>query len=570
MRAYPEDLAGLLGEDGSALSPAGLSGAESLPAVVAAPVGRGVDLALGGAYEGADRFDQSVALWQPSLRSADMDMLPEKPVIDARSRDTVRNDAYVAGGAEIHKDSIVGARFMLNARPQSRVLFGKQDDVWEREAQEEIELKFGLYAESDDKWIDRQRTKSLTDIVRLNVGSFVPSGEVLMSSEWMPKDGRPFRSAFQCIDADRLSTPHDQNWNAKIRGGVECDKGGAPIAYHIRNAHASDWMNAGCYQWTRVMGRKPWGRKMILHIYDQVRPAQTRGISAMVAALSEMKMLKGFRRVELQRAIVAATYAASIESELPPSEAFRALGEGEIGSAVGTYAEQYLASVAAYSGNSNGLKIDGVKIPHLFPGTKLHIQSAGIDSPMGDKFEQSALRYLAAILGVSYEQLSKDYSQTNYSSARAGFGEAEKAMSSRKRKVADGSANFMYRNWLEEVVNDNSLECLKRRNVPNFYEGLNADAYANAAWIGAGKPQIDKLKETQADILSVKAGFETKEDIIARRGGEWRYVGKQQAREYENDKANGVPSIYDMDTTSQTNAANASDGEARGKAKAAA
>ena len=45
--------------------------------------------------------------------------------------------------------------------------------------------------------------------------------------------------------------------------------------------------------------------------------------------------------------------------------------------------------------------------------------ATGKGGPLGQEFEQSLLRYIAAALGVSYEQLSKDYSQTNYSSARA-------------------------------------------------------------------------------------------------------------------------------------------------------
>ncbi|PVQ41401.1 phage portal protein, partial [Salmonella enterica] len=38
--------------------------------------------------------------------------------------------------------------------------------------------------------------------------------------------------------------------------------------------------------------------------------------------------------------------------------------------------------------------------------------------------EQALLRYIAAGLGVSYEQLSRDYSQVSYSSARASANES--------------------------------------------------------------------------------------------------------------------------------------------------
>ncbi len=55
----------------------------------------------------------------------------------------------------------------------------------------------------------------------------------------------------------------------------------------------------------------------MLHIFEQQRPDQTRGVAAMVSALKEMRITKQFRDVTLQNAVVNATYAASIESDLP-------------------------------------------------------------------------------------------------------------------------------------------------------------------------------------------------------------------------------------------------------------
>jgi capsid protein len=128
-------------------------------------------------------------------------------------------------------------------------------------------------------------------------------------------------------------------------------------------------------------------------------------------------------------------------------------------------------------------------------------------------------------------------------------------MQSQKRMVADRVASFVYRLWLEEVINRNELECLKRRKVPVFYDGLNAEAYSQADWIGAGRGTIDPLKETQADKLALAAGLTTKEAVIARReGGDWRRVAKQIDRELKNDKKLGIPSVFETDTTDQDNA----------------
>ncbi|OQM75622.1 phage portal protein [Pseudaminobacter manganicus] len=546
------------------------SGVSPLTSEVLPPEASAV--ASGGvAYDGANKLDR-LGMWQPALRSADADLLPLKDDLDARALDTMRNDAYVAGGAAIRKDSIVGARFLLNSKPETKLLFGKEDEVWETEAQEEIETKFTLWAESPQNWPDAARRKTLTDIVRLAVGVHLSNGEVLMSAEWFD-DGRPFSSAVQLIDSARLSDPRDRTLlsGRRVRKGVEIDAYGAPTAYYIRNAHPGDYRLGitnilASMKWKRIPARKPWGRPLINHIYEEMRPDQTRGVTAMVAALGEMRMTKHFRRTELERAVVASTYAASIESELP-TDASLAMGSGNPtdGNATTAWMTDYLNEIATYTANAQNLTMDGAKIPIFAPGTKLKIQNPGAASPQGDKFEQSLLRYIAAALGVSYEQLSRDYTQTNYSSARASSGETFKTMMSLKRSVAEKVANFIYRLWLEEAINYNELECFKRRGLPRFYDGMNAELFAACEWIGAAQGQIDPLKETQAAILRVKSGFSTKETEIAKMtGSDWRKVARQQRREYDLDKKLEMPSIYDStDTTDLQNSLTATpnDGE---------
>ncbi|ESQ85499.1 portal protein [Asticcacaulis sp. AC466] len=500
--------------------------AQSLPATSAVMAG-------GGAYEGASGFDQ-LALWQPPIQSADADILPDKEVLDSRVLDMLRNDAYVAGGRTLHQDNIVGSIYLLNAKPMTKVLWGKDDDIWEEEFQEEVETKFMLWAESAFNWSDAQGTKTLTDQVRLAVALALASGEVLATAEWKPNDGRPYRTAVQMVDTARLCDPPN-TWTNKrrIRGGVEQNQDGEPIAYHIRMGDPMDYALPGYYQWRRVMARKPWGRPQVLHIFDQIRAEQSRGVSSMVAALQEMKMLKSFRKVELQRAVLAATYAASIESELPDGDVFTLLGGNQgTGNPVIDYQMQFLNMMQDFVGGAKNLDINGAKIPILPAGVKLNLKNPGADSPAGDKFEMSALRYVASVLGVSYEQLSRDYTNTNYSSARASRGETEKHMASRKKKVADGYANFLYGLWLEEAINQNSLECLKRKNVPAYYDGLNREAYTSCDWLGAGAGLIDPLKEIQAYVLALNNKIGTRERVIARLyGSDWRRELRQISRE---------------------------------------
>lgn len=502
-------------------------------------------LALGGAYEGAARFDKQIAGWYPPLQSADADILPDKDLLDARSRDIGRNDAYVQGGATLHKDGIVGAFYMLNAKPMWEVL-GKTEE-WAETFQREVESLFTLWAESPMKWVDASRQNDLTSLVRLAVGVYTFTGETLATVEYVKQRGREFRTAIQMVDTDRLSTPETLRHDPTIRGGLKLDGYGAPQSAFIRVRHPRDiYTGVPEYWWKEVKFQKPWGRQQVIYIREQQRIDQTRAIADIVAGLKEIAITKKFRDVTLQKAVLAATYAATIESELPPQAVYEQLGvTGGAGKATTEYATQFLTALAAYTGSSKNMLIDGVKIPHLYPGTRLNFQHAADPAGVGQDFEQSLLRYIAAALNVSYEELARDYSKTNYSSARAAMATTHRFMQSRKRIVADTFASHVYRLWLEEAINQDRIKSFPASEAPMLYTdgflNLMFDALTNCVWIGAARSQIDELKETQAAVLRIKYGLSTHEDELSRMGKDWRQVYSQLEREAkERDDRNIV------------------------------
>jgi lambda family phage portal protein len=239
-----------------------------------------------------------------------------------------------------------------------------------------------------------------------------------------------------------------------------------------------------------------------------------------------MKMTNRYQDVVLQNAVMNATFAATIESELPPEATYQQLGTG----GGDDYATKYMSQVANYVGSSNNLKIDNARIPHLWPGQKLKLQNpvapAGIDN-----FEQSLLRHVAASLGLSYEQFSRDYTNTSYASARASMAETHKHMMARKKIFADRFANVIYQLWFEEAVNAGLIPMPNGIGASFFYEGMNKDALTNCSWIGASRGQIDPMKETQAAILRIEKGLSTYEIETAALGYDFRDIFNQRQRE---------------------------------------
>jgi lambda family phage portal protein len=487
----------------------------------------------GGAFEGADRLGRELATWRPRLTTADGALgFGDKILLDGRARDLLRNNGPILGASNFHKDSIVGHQYRLNANPAWKAL--GLSAAWAEEFQEEVEMLFNLYAESEECFLDVDRTKTLTDMVRLAVGCFFAGGEVVATANWMTSSYRPFKTAFQLIDADRVSNPQDLPDTRLLRRGVSLTANGSVRGVHIRRAHPYD-VNGGpdLYTWSYWPMRTGWGRTSLLHILDQQRPDQHRGVAQLATILKEARMGKKFHEVGLANAIVQASYAAAIESELPPDAAFDGIGALEAPDRTNS-ALSMLQAIAEYSRGGRNIEIDGTKIPYLFPGTKLKMMPAGQPGGMGERLEESFNRHMSTALDVSYEEFTNDYSKTNYSSAKAAGNNTLKAMTSRKRKVADKTANAIYTNWLEEAITEDRLETtrqLTRRDSEFFYRNLNKAALSRATWIGASRGQVDENKETDAAVKRIENNLSTIEAESARLGLDFREIFEQRRRE---------------------------------------
>lgn len=487
-------------------------------------------LAMGGGLEGAERINRETVKWSPPIISPDQQINPVKDLADARTRDSVQNDGYGQGIINTFKDSIVGDKFRLNAQPEYRVL--GFDEAWAEEFQEVTEARFNLLAGAQENWFDASGKCDLTGLVRLAVVMQAIFGEVLGTNEWLTNDPmRPFKSAFQAVSPTRLTNPNGQSDSRFLRRGVRIDRFGKAKSYFIRASHPSEiYMNSGPDVWREVQAQYPWGRKKVLHLLEPMLPSQTRGISDLVAALKTMRMTKQFEEVTLQNAVIQASYAAAIESELPSDLIYQSLGAGQPGFT--EILTNYLGALNVYVKSAGkSIEIDGAKIPHLFPGTKLAMQSLGTPGGVGTGFHEALLRHIAAALGCSYEEFSKDFTKTNYSSARASMAATARTMASKKKLVADGTANFIYAAWMEEELHAGNLPLPAGVKPTIFNDPVKRAALTQASWIGAARYQIDELKETQSSVLRMNNNMSTLERECAALGLDWRQVLAQKARE---------------------------------------
>lgn len=481
-------------------------------------------------YRGG-RQSREILSWTPALRSADAELLPAHKLMTARAHDTVRNFALVSGGVQAQLDNIIGSGLRLTAKPDYRVL-GLSPE-WASEWARHTEARWKQWAEDIDAYCDAARRLTFSGMVGLATRSLLVTGDILATAEWLPNRGRRYATAIQMVDPARLCNPGDATDTDLLRAGIELDPHGAPAAYHIRQALQSDaYLGANTYTWRRVPRETRWGRRQVIHVFEQERPGQTRGKTGIAAVLAKSKTLEQFQDVSLEAAIVNAMYAAVIESEFDHAQVADALGNSTESAAL---AASVLRSMAEWH-DSGTVKFDGVKVPHLYPGEKFRMVSSEHPGPAFAEFEKSVIRHLAAGMGITYEQLARDYSQTNYSGARAGMLEAWKFFSSRRHLVGQQFARQIYALWLEEAIDNGDVEI--PRGAPTFYDAKSA--WCASRWIGPAKGHIDPLKESKADALEMDRGLLTLEDACATRGVDWEDNLEQIAREKARMRELGI------------------------------
>lgn len=477
----------------------------------------------GESYGGASRVDRELYRWDPVQRSADAAILPDLTTLVARTQDLVRNSGLNQGAVQLYVDTVIGSGLTLCAKPDWRAL--GQSPEWAAEWARQVESKFWSWAYDIDNASDVSRRLTLAGRLGQVCRSLLIRGESFAIAEWRP-DRRPgYATCIRMLDQSRVSNPDNQPDGPTLRRGIKINDDGEAVSIYVRNAHPHDWHLAGDANrkpvWREVPTRMDWGRRRVLHVYDQQEPGQTHGVSPFAALLKRSKKLDRWEDVTLESAIINAMFAATIESDL--ASAIEAIG--------GTDMTEYVGQVVEWH-KGKPVEFDGAKIPHLFPGEKLHLNRPGQPTEAFASFEDAFNRHFAAGIGMSFEQYARDYSQTNYSGARAGLMDSWRMFTSRRGLIQAQHATQEYALWLEEALDRGTIETPP--GAPDFYAAKTA--WCGCTWIGPGRGHIDPLKDAKGLALELDYGVTTLEEWCAQQGRDWEEVLEQRAIEIRKQR----------------------------------
>ncbi len=490
-------------------------------------------------YEAARWQSQEMGDWLPWIRSPDSEINQFRDRMVARSRDLYRNDGWIVGGIMRILDNTLGCDLRLHASPDYRALqrFDKAfDAVWADEYRKYIEARWRTFAYDVLHFNDVSQQQTIGQQFYLAMSHKLIDGDSLMLAYWKPElvgaGGASYSTCFQVVDPDRLSNPYQMVDTKHLRNGVELDDDGIPVAYHIRRAHQNDWYNSvESMQWERIERRDPDGWQRVFHGYEKKRAGQSRGIGIFAPVISHMKMLARYYGVELQAATLASVLGTYVTSPYDPAQVQDAIddGSGDL--------SRYQSLRGEWHKERPAL-MGGVRVPTLAPGEDIKQVNAAHPHAEFTPFAQEMQGVFAACTGQTREQVSMDWSKSNYSNLRGALADAFKTVVRRRSEFCTESSTPMYATWLHEEFDNGDVPL--PRNAPRYIEARTE--YSRCGWLGPGRGFIDKPKEIQGSAMAMDIGMGTlKRETAELYGEDWEEQLDQRAIERQAYASRGLP-----------------------------
>lgn len=453
-----------------------------------------------GGYKGGRRDRRPTKRWMPGEGSADSDILPDLPAIRARARDLARNAPIATGAIATGVTNVVGDGLQLQAQIDHEALgiTEEQADAMEREQERE----WALFCRT----ADFSRVQSFDELQALLYRAAQESGDVAIIRRLRKDAGDVYGLKLQVLEADRISNPNRGADTETLAGGIEVDGDGVPVRMHFSDKHPGN-LRIGAMKWASVPFRSSEGVPIVIHLYDRLRPEQTRGVPYLAPVIEHMKQLSDYSDAEVTAAVITAMFTVAIETETDDDEN-PAIGEKKTDL------------------KSNEVELGTGAFMSLAPGEKISPINFQRPNVQFDAFTQSFMRQIGVALELPFELLIKHFT-ASYSASRAALEMAWQFFRRRRSWLAWRFNQVVYEWMMEEAI------ATGRLNRPGFFEDpIIRQAYLGSEWNGWARPSLNPKMEAEADEVDLRNGVTTREEICIRRtGGEFEKKVAQLRKE---------------------------------------
>lgn len=411
-------------------------------------------------YEGASKSGRTGG-WVAHGNDSQSEIIPYVQVLRNRARDLVRNNPYAERGVRAIPANVVG---------EGIIPLVKTSDPKKIEQAKKIDGVLKAWA--DKKEIDFMDQQNLYALQNLMCRETVEAGQCFAVRKWRSKrktNQIPFQ--IQIIEADHL----DLTYNAElsngfsIKNGVETNVQNQIVAYHLFNNHP------GLAYSKEGMKRTRWPVEDVLTTFRMDRVGQNTGVPWLTPCLVRMKDFDEYEDAQLIKQKISAMFAGFIKD-------LESNGDDS-------------------DDDFEGGMLKSGLVKKLAPGMDITFSNPPAITGYGE-FATVSLRSCSTGLGVTYEILTNDYSNVNFSSGRMGWIEFG-------RNIKQWQAHMMIGQFCEGVEKW-------------FFEGCELIGLDVAGlymkWTPPRREMIDPVKETNAVIKQVRAGLKSMSQAISEQG----------------------------------------------------
>lgn len=421
-------------------------------------------------YQAASRETRHET-WKTGSSSANEQIKTALPHLMARSRQLTRDASYPAKAEKMLVCSRIGCGIFPQAKESEM-----HDEIWNK------------YANS--KLISPDRRNNVYSLMALAARTMIKSGAVLIRRYRRPRPGLVIPLQLQALEPDYIDILRDGETLKSgnyIRQGIEFDSLGEIKAYYLFDEHPGDnyFGKSFSYNSRRIPASE------IIHAFYEDRPGQLHGVPEFHAGMVKARDHDALTDAKIKQQQVAACFAGYIHDiDFDDSQ------------------DEEVPELAS--------TIEPGAMPFLPPGKNITFS----DPPSVEgsaAFNQDTLQELAAGFGVTYDGLTSNLKDVNFTSGRLGRGDYFRQVDQYVKLTFIPQVCEKLWKWFDETANIMGL-------VPG---------YAEADWWPNPHPEVDPGKETNAAKTKVRCGFDSLSQYLRSRGRDPRKHLEQIAKDIE-------------------------------------
>lgn len=450
-----------------------------------------------------------------------------------RARVLSMSGGLALSALKTNRTNVIGCGLILKSviDKETLGLTDEQAEAWQAKAEKEFEI----WAENKNH-CDAIGMNDFYKIQQLVFYSSLMNGDcftLIQRDENSISDLMPYSLRLNVVEADRIATPDSnkcgaigstdgKNNNNNIYDGVEVDKKGKAIAFHIRNNYQWE-VNAPATKWQRVeiIGKETGLPNVIHTLCDVERPGQYRGVPLIAPVIEMILQIRRYTDSELTAAVVESLFTAFIKTQKDKEDI--PINEVEQGE------EPIMRNESDYEMGPGNI---------IFMEPDEDVTFADPKRPANgfQNFVEAVAVQIGAALEISKEILLKQFN-SSYSASRAALLEFWKVVKMRREWFVADFCRPIYEIFIYEAVARGRLK------APGFFnDPIKRKAWLGANFSGPSQGMLDPTKEISAEVMACENGFSTRAESAIRLNGS-EFYKNVSALKAENEKLAEVNSV---------------------------